>query len=346
VQNTELNLKLVQIVLPDQNAVVTNLGTQGQTAQTAQASDATPAAANGAQNVGQNPPTITGQLTSQTINGQPVVQTPQGVLLLQASSKLPPGTTLVFEIVPNNPVAPTAAAQADMIKTLSAMPKLETMLLTMGSDSDTMRAVMNSMPKLNGMFPATALFYLQAMQTGNIKNWLGERALQMLQGMGPAGAKLLQDMANEFAAVGDKANAAKPGEWRQITVPYMGEYGMATMRVAVRNHMQDIDPEERKRRGLPDDAGRVTRFLFDVDFSEFGPLQVDGLLRPGASFQKQLDVLLRTRELLPSPMRHDLMGIYEESLDAYGMKGTLAFQSGYQNWIRLAEERSGAGARV
>jgi len=328
--NTILNLQITQIILPGA------LGSQAQ--QT------------GA--VAGNTNIITGQLTSQIINGQPVVQTPQGLLLLQANSKLPPGTTLIFEILPDNAaLAVRGAVMPDEeIKTISTLPHLETALLTLGVDNESMAAVMNSIPKLNGMFPASALFFMQAVQTGNIKNWLGDKALQALGASGPGGAKLLAELQREFGSIGAKADSTKPGEWRQITIPYMGEYGIATARMAVRDHYPEINPEERRRQGLPKDAGRVTRFLFDVEFSEFGSLQVDGLLRPGAdaqnqtsaSFKKQLDILLRTRELLPAPMRRELMDMYSESLGAYGMNGTLAFQAGYQNWIRLAEERSSA----
>jgi len=309
---------------------------------------------------GANAHIIMGQLTPQTINGQPVVQTPQGLLLLQANTKLSPGTTLMLEIIPNNAALAGSgagiSADTQAIKTISALPHLETALLTLGVNNESMAAVMNSIPRLNGMFPASALFFMQAMQTGDIKNWLGDKTVQNLRAFGPAGLKILEGLQREFGAIGAKADSTKPGEWRQITIPYMAEYGMATARMAVRDHYPEVNSEEHRRQSLPKDAGRITRFLFDVEFSEFGPLQVDGLLRPGAnaqnqtgaSFNNQLDVLLRTRELLPASMRRELMDIYSESLGAYGMNGTLAFQAGYQNWIKLAEERSAGhtGSRV
>lgn len=314
---SELNLKLIQIIPPGQSA--------------------SPAAAN----------VIVGQLTAQTVNGQPVVQTPQGQLLLQAANKLPPGTTLVFEIQEANTAQRTQnATGSETVKTNSVMPKLEQALNTLAqTDSEAFRFVMNALPKMNGQFPASTLFFMQAMQTGSIKNWLGEKNLQSIRKSGPTGARLVDELGEEFRAVGARTKSVQPGEWHQITVPYAGENGMATMRFAVRNHEQNIDPEEKHRRMLPDDAGRVTRFVFDIEFSELGQLQVDGLLRPGKDYHRQLDILLRTRELLPMQMRRELTEVFQESLGAYGIQGGLSFQAGYQNWIRLNQERN-AGTRV
>lgn len=320
----EVNLKLVQIILPGQA--------------TGQAAVPTPGSL-----------TITGQLTSQTFNGQPVVQTEQGPVLLQAGTKLPPGTTLVFELVENAAGARAGAAalnpgvlgMLDGIKTNSAMPRLEQTLMLLGqNDPEALTTLMNSLPKLNLQFPITSLFFMQALSSGDIRNWLGDGALKAIQKLGPGGAGLVEELEKEFADVGARAQNTQPGEWRQVTIPYQGEYGLATMRFAVRNHFQPIDPDEQRRHGLSEDAGRVTRFLFDINFSELGPLQVDGLLRPRMDYQKQLDILLRTREMLPTDMRGALRDLFEQSLSAYGMHGGLAFQAGFQNWVKLANARS------
>ena len=122
---------------------------------------------------------------------------------------------------------------------------------------------------------------------------------------------------------------------------------MANMQMAVRNHYQEIDPEERRKHNLPEDAGRVTRFIFDIQFSEFGPMQIDGLLRPRpADYEKQLDILVRTQDMLPAPMRQDLRDIFSESLSTYKLHGMLTFQSGYQNWIRLTNLTASATRRA
>ncbi|HCM84065.1 MAG TPA: hypothetical protein PKW15_00270 [Alphaproteobacteria bacterium] len=326
----ELNLKLVQIIPPQP-------GTTTPTAVTVLPSPT-------------GNLTISGQITPQLVNGQPVVQTEQGNLLLQASSKLSVGTTLVFELVQN--AARTTGTQtqliADAIKLNSALPKLEQAMLMMSQvNSEIFTAMMNTMPKLNGQFPITALFFFQALHTGNIRNWLGDKTLQMLRQSGSEGAKLVEELGKEFSQISAKAKSATPGEWRQITVPYLNEHGLSTMRFAVRDHYQNAedDPRHPSSHGGGHDPNRVTRFLFDIEFSEIGPLQIDGLMRPGTDIDKQLDIVLRTRELLPSEMRRDLRELFSESLGAYGMSGGLSFQAGYQNWIKLAEERS-SGARI
>jgi len=315
---TELNLKLIQIIPPGQTPPAPPPGT----------------------------PTLNGQVTPQIINGNPVVQTPQGAVLLHAQNNLPVGTKLVFEFVADAAIKSTslsAALTAESARTNSAMPRLEQALLQLGgNNSDLMRAVQNSLPKLNGQFPAASLFFLEALRTGNIKNWLGEKTLEAMRLAG--GGALLEEVEKEFrAAATGRGDAPLQGQWRQTNLPYMGEQGLANIRMAVRDHFQPLDPDEQGRRQSPEEFGRVTRFLFDLEFSELGPIQVDGLLRPLANSQKkQLDIVLRTRELLPAEMRGELREIFTQSLGAYGMDGGLAFQAGYQNWVRLAEAQGRA----
>jgi hypothetical protein len=158
--------------------------------------------------------------------------------------------------------------------------------------------------------------------------------------------QLLGELEEEFKTAAGRADSAKPGEWRVATIPYLGEYGIGNMQFGVRNHFQDINPDERRKFNLTDDAGRVTRFIFDIQFSELGPMQIDGLLRPRMDYQKQLDILVRTREMLPNDMRRDLRDLFSESIGAYGMNGVLTFQAGYQNWISLTGRQIYAGLGV
>lgn len=293
--------------------------------------------------------TLVGQLSSQTINNLPILQTGQGTLILQAAAGIPPGSTLVFGVVETPPILAaqtTLAAQAQAAmegnKLNPAMPKLEQALQLLGkTDPQAFQTLMNGMPKMNGQFPASALFFMQALQTGDIKNWLGDKGIQALRRAGPAGAKLLDELAAEFKGAADRTQAAKPGDWRITTLPYLGEYGMANLQLAVRNHFQDINPDERKRLGLDEDAARVTRFVFDIAFSELGAMQIDGLIRPRPDYQKQLDILVRTQQMLPHDIRQNLREIFTESLGAYGMGGILTFQAGYQNWISLGKTQQG-----
>lgn len=323
----ELNLKLVQIIPPVPGT-------------------STPVPVTILPNVG-GALTISGQVTPQTVNGQPVIQTEQGNILLQASNKLSVGTTVVFELVQQG--ASTSAAPgalAEVLKTNSAMPKLELAMQALHQlDDEMFRAMINTMPKLNGQLPVTALFFMQALRTGDIRNWLGDKSIQMLRRSGGEAVRMTEEMAKEFGAVSDKAKHVMPGEWRQVTIPYLAEQGMSSMRLAVRDHYQSPEDEKSSGKGGGGEDGRVTRFLFDIEFSELGPMQIDGLMRPGTDHNKQLDIVLRTRELLPSDMRRELRELFSESLGTYGMHGGLSYQAGFQNWIRLAEERN-SNARI
>jgi hypothetical protein len=337
---TPLTLKILEIIPPGQS-----LPPSGATAPQLPPG-ALPAAAQAQQQA--SPTIITGQISTQTINNLPLLQTPQGTLVLQTADKLPPGTTLVLELTPSaqqQAATGQAAAALDASKTNPAAPKLEQVLQLLAEvDNQTFQLLMNSMPRLNGNFPPTALFFLQALRTGDIQNWLGDKGVQALRRAGPAGMQLLGELEEEFKTAAGRADSAKPGEWRVATIPYLGEYGIGNMQFGVRNHFQDINPDERRKFNLTDDAGRVTRFIFDIQFSELGPMQIDGLLRPRMDYQKQLDILVRTREMLPNDMRRDLRDLFSESIGAYGMNGVLTFQAGYQNWISLTGRQSGQGA--
>src|SRR5262249_39220914 len=156
----ELNLKLVQIIPP----------VPGTT---------TPMPVTILQNAGNL--TIAAQVTSQSMNGQMIVQTDQGNILLQAGGKFAAGTTLVFELVQNTAHTGAALPLPEVVKN-NAMPKLEQAMLLMNQiDNENFRALVNAMPKLNGQFPVTTLFFLQALRTGDVRNWIGDRSLQALR---------------------------------------------------------------------------------------------------------------------------------------------------------------------
>ncbi len=287
-------------------------------------------------------PLLEGVVSSQQINGQPVVQTLQGNLLLPNLANLPVGTKLVFEIVPPAAHSLAGAAPAVALPALTAdvatarsWPQLAAALQEVGNhNQDVLRALLGSMPRLNAQLPVNALFFLQALRTGNLRNWLGEKGLDILRRSGAAGVNLLAGLEEDFKTLSRNMTKTQSGDWKNYPIPIMGEQGVQLMQINVRDHFQPIHPDDKQDR--PEDYARSTRFLVDMEFSELGALQIDGLLRPTEYNNKQLDIILRTPLLLPQELRRDLRAVYDGSLETHGLKGALSFQAGFQNWVKLA----------
>lgn len=65
------------------------------------------------------------------------------------------------------------------------------------------------------------------------------------------------------------------------------------------------------------------RFLIDLTLSVLGPVQIDGLAKPG---ERRFDLVLRTRMPLPQEMRRDITGLFATAGTLLNLGGSLQFQ--------------------
>jgi len=75
--------------------------------------------------------------------------------------------------------------------------------------------------------------------------------------------------------------------------------------------------------GEEGDENPATRFVIELELSHLGGLQLDGLVQ-----EKRFDLILRSREAIPEPMRQDLTEIMGDSLGSTGFEGSLVFEAG------------------
>ncbi len=71
-----------------------------------------------------------------------------------------------------------------------------------------------------------------------------------------------------------------------------------------------------------DDGNGGTRFMIEVNMSRLGPFQFDGLTR-----KKHVDLMVRTHQELPKPMREDIRSIFGNTITALGHTGTIGFRA-------------------
>jgi hypothetical protein len=78
-----------------------------------------------------------------------------------------------------------------------------------------------------------------------------------------------------------------------------------------------------------------THFVISMNMSRLGPVQMEGFSRP-----KRLDLVIRSERPLPKELPRTIREGYTKSMDALGMGGTLVFQTGHEDWVRISEGKN------
>ncbi|MEE3627074.1 hypothetical protein UCD39_24370 [Nitrospirillum sp. BR 11752] len=277
---------------------------------------------------------IPGTVVGVTRAGQPVVETPRGTLLLQARSDLPVGTKVRL--------APAALPAPDLDPVPPAIdpargrdwPALrEALAVIAATDPALARHLIDSvLPRPTPQLTKTLVIFLAALRGGDAGGWLGSDALSTL---GKAGrGRLSARLTDDFNTIANQAAEPNKDGWRTYAVPFGDEVGRLQV------HVRAINEEEGEEAEGPARAQRnrpLRRFLIDLTLSRLGPIQLDGLIWTG-----RFDLVIRTRQLLPTSLTRELHGIYSNSLAAVGYSGALAFQTGAHGWVDQAAPASGA----
>jgi hypothetical protein len=79
------------------------------------------------------------------------------------------------------------------------------------------------------------------------------------------------------------------------------------------------------------------RFVMEVDLSELGPLQMDGLVRAkdkGLAF----DLIIRSRTAFSTEDQAEMNIIYNSAAELTGFKGSLSFQTSHNFPVKPLDE--------
>ena len=268
--------------------------------------------------------TLIAVATGTTQGGQTVVRSPAGDMVLPTRTLLPQGTTLTLELTAA-PVRPqtTAGTPPSLHQQLLASrswPVLEETLVALheSNANAAQQVIQTLLPKANTRLSANIMFFLSALRGGDIRGWLGDGPSRILRRFKP---EALNRISDDFGRLARAADEPLPGDWRMMLVPFQNGSEIDQIRFfSRRNKDEDEDTDE--------ESG--TRFVVDIDLSNLGRLQLDGLV---LSAHKKLDLIVRSDDPLPSPMQNDIRRIYEDAGDLTGMKGGLSFQSTPANFV-------------
>jgi len=260
---------------------------------------------------------IQGTVQGMTGAGQPIIRTPQGLIALDTTTKIPEGALLRLEILSSSkPTSGTSGLQAASSPSQSlskSWPALEEALnLTRTINPAVTEHLTNTLiPRPDSRMAANIISFLKALGRGNITNWTGEQTLRAIAKSKP---DLLSKLENDFSTLSAKSQQPTSTEWKIAYVPMQGDEKIQQMCIALRD-------QEEEKEGEKEEGG--LRFVIDVDLSKMGPMQFDGLAKEQA---KKFDLIIRTHSTLEGHVRKNIHEIFENSMEVVGFEGNILFQ--------------------
>lgn len=271
-------------------------------------------------------PVLRGMVAGSTPQGQPILATKQGMLALNVPASLPQGATVTAALADlaraTQAAAPTLPGPPGPLDGRDWPAMRQLMATLAAADPTVAKAMLATMPQPNRKLTAALGFFLAAMRGGNAQGWLGDEATSALDKAGRR--DLLERLEKDFDGLRREAAEPLPGDWRSYTIPLMDANGPKPIKL----HVHPLKEDEESGGGGRSKPG--SRFVIDLDLSRFGPMQLDGLVRPN-----HFDLILRSHAALPPELRVELIQVFADSVRAVGYTGGLSFQSGARSWVKL-----------
>jgi hypothetical protein len=271
-------------------------------------------------------PVLRGTVAGSTPQGQPILATKQGMLALNVPASLPQGskvTAVLTDLARATQAAAPALPGPPGPLDGRDWPAMRQLMATLAAaDPALSKSMLATMPQPNRKLTAALSFFLSAMRGGDAQGWLGDEATSALDKAGRR--DLLERLEKDFDGLRREAAEPLPGDWRSYTIPLMDANGPKPIKLHVHPLKEDEESggSERSKPG--------SRFVIDLDLSRFGPMQLDGLVRPN-----HFDLILRSHVAMPPELRVELIQVFADSVRAVGYTGGLSFQSGARSWVKL-----------
>ncbi|MCW8914550.1 MAG: hypothetical protein OQK24_01705 [Magnetovibrio sp.] len=274
--------------------------------------------------------TVNGLVTGTTPQGQPIVQTPHATFALETSSKLAEGTrvTVKLETPPTQPSARATQSmnEAGLKETLvqsKSWGQLDEALKSLAhADPARFQQVQqNILPQPGPKLTNQLLFFMSALKGGDFKAWIGNSAARVFERERPG---MLNRLGNDFQMMARLADEPQQNDWRLALIPLMSDGALEQIRMYYRNRGGHKHNEG---------DGDGTRFVLDVELSNIGHLQIDGLMKTD---KQKLDLILRTDHPLPAEWRTEMGEIFTLAQEYTGIGGTLAFQAAPGNFVEFS----------
>lgn len=271
--------------------------------------------------------TLSGTVTGSTPLGHPIVVTRAGFISLATRTDLPANTRVTLEVVGNLVLPPASkAAVGQVLATMhgtKTWPDLTEALqtLTDANPAIAQQLINSVIPRADAQLTTNVMFFLAALRGGDLRGWLGEGPMSILQRAKPDLVARLTSGFNQIARVSEEPIA---GEWRATAVPFLNGSEIEQIFLYTQRHDREDKPNHEKA-----DA----RFVVDVTLTNLGRLQLDGFLHDQ---RKNFDLIFRSDTPLPGTMNEDIRNIFISAGEITGMNGGISFQAAPPNFVDLS----------
>jgi hypothetical protein len=273
------------------------------------------------------PNSLQGTVISTNENNVVTLQTPTGTVTAQIPPGSPPLATgaavtidLPAAIVPLVISQPLSSGPASLPELAGNWQTLSDILDVVSASNipaaSTLRA---QLPQLGADFLSSSFAFISNLARADAKKILGDDIINNLRQNGRVDlvqkfTSEVSDLSQAFAGI-----PTKQLSWQMILMPFVFQGEVEQARLYVKR-----DGGNKKERKTHKDNGD-TRFIVEVDLSETGPLQLDGLVR-----QKQdttlFDLMVRSKQPFSSQQQAEITSIYNNAAELTGFNGAVQFQ--------------------
>lgn len=249
--------------------------------------------------------------------GATLVQTPLGVISLPTAKPLPANTPLTLEILgtfadrSRREAVPGLVRQQTLHAFSKTWPHLREAIETVQRAEPEIggQTFVQAIPRLGPTLANGILFFIAALRTSNIHNWLGKDATGALETAGRG--DLLTQLGNDFAQLGRIAGEHQQSGWQTMLIPVYDGEKLHQIRMFMRKHS----------RHNSDDGEAESRFVIETELSRLGLIQLDGLIN-----KTQFDLVIRSRKELPEEIQGGIKAIFQDALVTAELGGSIKFQ--------------------
>ncbi|MAI61515.1 MAG: hypothetical protein CBB87_03395 [Micavibrio sp. TMED27] len=168
------------------------------------------------------------------------------------------------------------------------------------------------------------MFFITALRGGDLSQWMGEKALDILSKTNSGALKKLLQEGRSMNRITEQTHS---NDWRCTNIPLSWEGEIQKTALYYKHEHEESRDDSSTKSG--------TRFVFDLKLDNIGNVQIDGLFRPLSIDGKRLDLAVRTEQPFSEATKQEMRRIYTDALKPSGVSGELSFQGKKEGWVTV-----------